>query len=152
MNLIIKGVLPELLSDVYSNDYIIKNIMQDGREFKPIEHPLVTYYSALVDNCFVGCFMHIQFTKYEVELHSLLTKSALAESRELGKLMINKTFEDENVLRITANILGDLKKSINYCKKLGFELEGIKKDCVFKNGIITNIHILGLTREKWSKL
>jgi len=145
------GITKEHLDLVYNDSYILENLSQDNRKIEPIINPLVTYYSAFNGDEFMGCFMHIKFTIYEVELHSLLLKKAIKNSRTFGKMIIDETFKDETVLRITANIIGDLKKSINYCKKLGFRQEGIKKHSILKNGIITNVNILGLTREEWSK-
>lgn len=138
----------EEIYEVYHDKYIIDNISQDGRNINPIFHPLVKYYSAFVNNEFVGCFLHIQFTKYEVELHSLLKKKAIKQSVILGQMIIDETFKDSNVIRITANILSSLPKAINYCLKLGFNIEGIKKNSSLKNGIIQDIYILGLYKNE----
>jgi len=143
---ILPTITEENLNSIYSDDYIVKAIKQDNRDFKPVNHPLATYYSAFIDNIFIGAFLHIQHSINEVELHSLLKKSAIKYSRELGNMIIKKTFEDKNITRITANIISTIKTALNYCLILGFKTEGIKRNACYKNGILTDIFIMGIIK------
>ena len=145
------GISEENLQDIYSDNYISK-ASHDNRPFEPVRHELVKYISAFIDGKFMGAFMIILFSKTEIEVHSLLKKTSIKYSRELGKEAIELIFKTYDNLRLTAYILDGLYKPMSYVKKIGFELEGIKKDACMKDNKITDIHMFGLTRKKWSEL
>ena len=135
------------LQEVYSNPYIIRAFKKDGADFKPNKHNLIKYYSCFINSEFVGCFMHIQFTKNEIEAHSLLLKKALKYSRELGQLFIESCFKDKNVTRITTYVPADLKTAINYLLKLNWKIEGIKRNSIIKKNKELDTYMLGITRK-----
>lgn len=134
------------LEQVYSDEYILNALSNDNAKASIISHPLVKYYSVFNESNFCGAFMVIQHSKNEIEIHSLLLKEHLKFSRQNGKEIINKCFEDKHITRLTANIYGSLIKAQNYVKKLGFQLEGVKKEAIYKNNNLENINIYGLTR------
>ncbi len=145
------GISEENLREIYTDSYI-SVVAHDNRPFAPIHHDLVKYVSAFVDGRFMGAFMIVLFSKTEIEIHSLLKKTSIKHSRVLGKEVINFVFNTYSNLRLTAYIIDGLYKAMSFVKKLGFELEGIKKDSCLKNGNITDIHMFGLTRKKWGEL
>jgi hypothetical protein len=139
------------LNDVYSDPYIQK-VGHDSRPAAIIKHPNVAYLSAWVGDQFAGAFMVIKFSSVEFELHSLLKKSAVLHSRQLGKKFLQWAFENHQILRVTAYIIEGLDAAKNYCLKLGFKLEGCRRDACMQNGIVKDVHILGMTRTDWSLL
>lgn len=145
------GITKEHLDEIYSDKYI-SVIEHDNRPFAPIEHNLVKYISAFDNGVFMGAFMIILFNNIEIEIHSLLKKTSIKKSRSLGKEAIDFVFNKYGNLRLTAYIIDGLYKPMNFVKKLGFDLEGIKKDNCLKNGMPTDVHIFGLTRKKWETL
>lgn len=144
------GISKNNLLDIYSDSYISK-VSHDNKSFEPIEHPLVKYISAFVDGIFAGAFMIVHFSKTEIEIHSLLKKQFIKYSRKLGKEVIDFIFYTYDNLRLTAYIIDGLEMAKNYVIKLGFSLEGIRKDGCVKDNKIKNIYIYGLTRKEWSK-
>ena len=144
------GISEENLQDIYSDNYISK-ASHDDRPFEPVHHDLVKYISAFIDGKFMGAFMIVLFSKTEIEVHSLLKKTSIKYSRELGKESISLVFSTYDNLRLTAQIIDGMYKPMSFIKKLGFELEGIRKDACMKDNKITNIHMFGLTRKKWSE-
>ena len=146
---ITEGITPEHLQQVYSDSYITK-VGHDHRPSAPINHPLVTYLTATVGNRFAGAFMAIRFSSTELELHSLLHKSAVKHSRALGRAFLAWAFA-QPILRVTAYIIEGLESAKNYCLKLGMTLEGFRRDACIQAGQIKGVYILGMTRTDWSK-
>lgn len=143
-----EGAKPAELAEVYADPYIAR-IRHDSSKPGPVLHPLATYYSATVNGAFAGVFLVIRYSLREIEIHALLLKKAVKWSRELGELVIDEAFSHPEVLRITAHILADLVSAKNYCLKLGFKMEGVRRAACVKNGKITDVHMLGLLRNEW---
>lgn len=146
-----EGITQEHLQEVYSDSYIAR-VGHDHRPAAPVHHHLVTYLTATVDGKFAGAFMAIQQTSVELELHSLLKKSALPHSRSLGQEFLKWAFESRPILRVTAYIIEGLESAKNFCIKLGMKLEGFRRDVCVQNGIVKGVYILGMTRQDWRKL
>lgn len=145
---ITEGITPEHLQQVYSDSYITK-VGHDHRPAAPINHPLVTYLTATIGDRFAGAFMAIRFSSTEMELHSLLHKSAIKHSRVLGLAFLAWAFA-QPILRVTAYIIEGLEAAKNYCLKLGFKHEGTRRHACMQGGIIKDVYVLGMTRQDWS--
>ncbi len=146
------NITNEELTAIYTDSYIKNAIKQDNTEFLPIKHHLVTYYKASIKDKFAGAFLSIAFSQSEIELHSLLFKDSIKYSRQLGKMIIDKSFNDNNkIQRITVLIIDGLNTAKNYCEKLGFKLEGIKRNSYLKNKEYKDVFIYGITKKDWSK-
>jgi hypothetical protein len=147
---ITKGITVAHLQEVYADSYITK-VGHDQRPAAPIDHPSVTYLSATVGGHFVGAFMAIRFSSIEMELHSLLHKSAIKHSRALGRAFLAWAFA-QPILRVTAYIIEGLESAKNYCIKLGMKHEGTRRHACMQGGIIKDVYVLGMTRQDWSTL
>ena len=145
-----EGIDEKHLTELYQDGYI-QRVGYDDRPASPVVHPLASYVSAFVNNMFAGAFLIIRFSRREVEIHSLLYKWALRYSRKLGEMILDWVFARKDVLRVTANILEGLESARNYCLKLGFKLEGIKRSVCMVKGKPTDLYILGLLRQDWRK-
>jgi hypothetical protein len=141
------GITDQHLREVYSDPYIA-SIAADGRELRPVSHPLATYLSAWIDNRFVGAFLAIRFSEHEIEWHSLLFKSALKHSRQLGDAFLAWAFQ-QGVMRVTAHIYEYLKKAKNYGHKLGMKEEGFRRCAAVKDGKAVGVYMLGICRQEW---
>ena len=142
-------ITDEQLLEVYADPYINK-IGHDHRPASPIHHPQVQYLSAWIDNTFAGAFMAITFSALELELHSLLKKSSLPYSRELGLRFLEWAFTNHPIERVTAYIIEGLTSAKNYCIKLGFKLEGCRRDACMQDGQLKSVYVLGMTRKDWA--
>jgi len=138
------------LLEVYSDPYIHR-VGHDHRPASPIVHPNVRYLSAWVDDQFCGLFMAIESGFIELDLHALLKRSAIKHSRELGRSCIDWAFYNPNIMRVTAYVVEGLESARNYCLKLGFVEEGMRRDAYMVNGELKGVYILGMTRKDWSK-
>ena len=142
-------ITDEQLFEVYADPYITK-IGHDHRPASPIHHPQVKYLSAWIDNTFAGAFMAITFSSLELELHSLLKKASLPYSRELGLRFLDWAFTQHSIERVTAYIIEGLTSAKNYCMKLGFTLEGCRRDACMQDGKLKSVYVLGMTRKDWA--
>jgi len=143
------GISDKNLQDIYQDSYISK-VSHDNKPFESIDHPLVKYITASINGRFAGAFMIILFSKTEIEIHSLLKKQFIKYSRQLGKEVIDYIFSFYNPQRLTAPIIDGLNTAKNYVVKLGFTLEGIRRDACSKDNRMKDIYIYGLTRREWS--
>lgn len=144
---ITRGITPEHLQAVYSDPYIQK-IGHDGRQAGPVVHPCAEYLSAWVDDVFAGAFLVVHYTKWEIEAHSLLFRCSLPHSRAIGQAFVRWAFSDPDVMRITANVIEGLEKSVNFAKRIGFSYEGFRRCALLVNSQPKGIHVLGLLRSE----
>jgi hypothetical protein len=114
-------------------------------------HPQVRYLGALVDGDLVGAFLIIESGFIELDLHALLTRRALPHSRALGRLCLEHAFNDPAIERVTAYVIEGLTSARNYCLKLGFKTEGLRRNACRRHGHLVGVHILGMTRNEWEK-
>lgn len=146
-----EGITTEHLGQIYADPYITK-VGHDHRPAAPIQHPLVTYLSAFVNGKFAGAFIAIQQTAIEIDLHALLKKEFVRYSRMLGAELLRWSFDKKQTMRVTAYIIEGLESAKNYCIKLGFKMEGFRRDACMQDGNLKGVHILGMTRRDWSLL
>lgn len=143
------GITDEHLQQVYSDPRIAK-VGHDHRPAAPVIHPAATYLSAWIGDQFAGAFLAIRYSPVEIELHSLLLRSAVTRSRDLGAACIDWAFSHP-ILRVTAYVIDGLESARNFCLKLGFREEGRRRMACVQGGNPKDIHILGITRGEWSK-
>ena len=147
-----EGITAEQLAEVYADPYI-QRLSHDYGAAAPITHPLVTYLSAWVDGDFAGAFMAIEYSDTETELHSLLLRRALKSSRPLGHACINWAFTDSPIVqRVTAYVFESMLTARNYCLRLGFRIEGFRRDAFSYNGAPEGVWVLGITRPEWEAM
>lgn len=139
-----EGVTADHLSMVYADPFV-RRATRDGQEFAPINHPAVTYLSAWHKGAFVGAYLAVRFTQFEMELHALLMRKAAPFCRTFSRLFVSWAF-GKGVQRVTANIIDGLDSVVNHCLKIGFVTEGFKRDALRVGGEIRGVHILGMTR------
>ena len=151
MSVVTEGITKGHLLEVYSDPYITAKIGHDHRPAAPIDHPSVTYLTATVGGRFAGAFMAIRFSSTEIEWHSLLHKSAIKHSRDLGYAFLAWAFA-QPILRVTAYIIEGLESAKNYGLKLGMKFEGFRRNACIQSGQIKGVYILGMTRTDWGKL
>jgi hypothetical protein len=139
-----QGALAPLFLDPY-----IARVGHDDRPASHIDHPNVHYLGARVDGELVGAFMVIESGFVEVDVHALLTRRALPHSRALGRLCLAQAFANPQIERVTAYVIEGLNAARNYCLKLGFLYEGVRRNACRQNGQLLGVHILGMTRNDW---
>lgn len=142
-----QGALAPLFLDPY-----IARVGHDDRPAAPIAHPHVRYLGAYVNDELVGAFMVVESGYIEIDVHALLTRSALPHSRDLGRMCLAHVFADPAIERITAYVIEGLTAARNYCLKLGFKVEGLRRSACRQRGHLLGVHILGMTRNDWKEI
>lgn len=143
-----EGITPEHLAQVYAEPTIQK-VGHDHRPASPVHHPLATYLSAWIGEQFAGAFLSIRQSAVEFELHVLLLPAAVRQARDLGRACLAWAFA-QPIQRVTAYVIDGLDSARNYCIRLGFKVEGCRRQACMKNGVARDVHILGMTRQDWS--
>jgi hypothetical protein len=134
---------------ILADPWIRPKITRDGRDPGFIDHPLVSYFGAFVGGELIGLFIHIRFTEIETEVHVALKRKALPHCRKLAALFIDHVFADPKVTRATAHAIGSLKSAVNFGKRLGFQVEGERRDACIQNNRLLPVITLGLLRSEW---
>jgi hypothetical protein len=137
------------LADLYRDPYIAR-VGHDHRPAAPIEHPAASYLGAWVGDSLVGAFLVIESGFIEWDVHALLTRRALPWCRDFGRMCLAWCFGHEVVQRVTAYVIEGLEAARNYCLKLGFVVEGFRRDAVSVGGQLVGLHVLGMTRRDWT--
>ena len=140
----------DALAALYADPYIAR-VGHDHRAAAPIVHPDVHYIGAHVNGALVGAFIVIESGWIEHDVHALLSRRALPWSRQLGAMMLARMFENSALQRITAQVIEGLEAARNYCMRLGFCLEGFKRNALMVGGKLRGVYMLGLTRENWQR-
>lgn len=142
-----EGVTDEHLRGLCSDPYIAK-VGHDHRPLARVAHPQVVYLSAWVGETFAGAFMAIR-GKVDIELHAMLKKWAVPWSRELGRACLAWAFS-QPINRVTALVIEGLTSARNYCLRLGFKPEGIRRGACVQGGVAKDVHMLGMLRSEFA--
>jgi len=136
------------LAELYRDPYIAR-VGHDDRPATLIDHPAVRYLGAHVNGILVGAFLVIESGFIELDLHALLQRRALPYSRALGRLCLGHAFSNPVIERVTAYVIEGMNAARNYCIKLGFKVEGLRRNACRQNGRLLGVHVLGMTRNEW---
>ena len=139
---------PGVIAKIYQDPYISR-VGHDHRAAGPIIDPLATYWGAYSDGQLVGAFLLIESGYIDVDVHALLFRDALPDSRLLGQLFLAEVFHNPEIQRATAQVIEGLESASNYCLRLGFKYEGFKRNACMRGGQLVGIHMLGMTRNEW---
>lgn len=66
--------------------------------------------------------------------------------------MINHAFNDMNLRRIELSVLKDNIRAQGLYRKLGFQIEGEKREAVYKNGEYKNMYIMSLLKSEYKEI
>jgi hypothetical protein len=139
----------ELIAALYRDPWVSR-VGHDHRPASPVHHPSAHYLGAYVHGAFVGAFLVIESGWVELDLHALLSRRALPACREFGRLCLAAAFAwSAEIQRVTAYVLQGLESARNYCRKLGFVDEGMRRDAARINGAPVGVYVLGMTRSEW---
>lgn len=130
-------------------DTSVSHIADDDTPARPVS--VGRYVGAWVGRLFVGAFLLIEYAPRCVEAHVLLLRSAAKHSRTLGRMCLSLLF-GAGAYRVTAYIRDDIIKAANYCKRIGFRLEGTMRDACMVGGKFHGVHVYGMTRADWKEV
>ena len=139
---------PAVINAVLQSPWIAARIRHDTREPGYIDSPNIEYHAARVDGRIAGVFMAIRHSEYELEVHAALARWAIRHGRTLGAMFLDQLWEDLDLLRITAPVLATLPSAVNWCVKLGFEREGVKRSACRIDGEPVDVVYLGMLRSE----
>lgn len=123
----------------------MQKIKHDHAELGYIDHPMIDYYSCFMDDDFVGCYIVAKIFPIDYEVHMLLLPTAVRNYRELGREMASILFEETD--RISTVVVDGMNSAKNYVEKLGFRLEGIKKEAFEQGGVKKDAYFYGLLKK-----
>ncbi len=66
------------------------------------------------------------------------------------KSMLNYAFNDINLRRVELSVLKNNEKALHLYEKVGFKVEGIKREAVYKNGEYVDIIIMSILKKEFN--
>lgn len=138
---------PEAVNSILQDTAMHAKLVHDARAPGFIEHPLVSYYGAYIDDRLVGVFTGVDFTAWELEVHVAIVPSAIRHARRLCRLYLEEMFAAPDRQRVTAYVLGTLPSAANLCRRLGFVDEGVRRKACRIDGKPVDVIVLGMTRD-----
>lgn len=139
------------LAALYADPYIAR-VGHDHRPAAPIIHPECHYVGAYRGDELLGAFLVVESGWVEQDVHALLTRRALRWSRDFGAMLLARLFEVPTLARVTAQVIEGLESARNYCLRLGFRLEGFRRDALMVGGRLRGVYVLGITRRDWMEV
>ena len=137
---------------VLIDPWVAARIRHDGRDPGYIDHPALVYHGAYTEGTLEGVFMAIHHSPWEVEVHAALLRSATRYGREFGRMFLDNLWRDPELMRVTAPVISTLPSAANYCRRLGFQDEGVRRSAVRVGGVPADVVYLGLLRPIHSTL
>lgn len=61
-------------------------------------------------------------------------------------------FEELRLNRISGKLLEENKASLRMDEKIGFKVEGIQREAIFKNGVYHNVYLMGLLKSDYEQI
>ena len=143
-----EGLSPEELAVIYMAPEIQK-VGYDNNPAYPVYCENVTYLGCFVHDELVGAYLMVRCSDYEFDVHSLILDRAIYYSRHFCELMFEWVFRHKEVLRLTGYVMEDFLTMRNHAAKMGFKLEGFRRDALMINGEPKGLHVMGITRKDW---
>lgn len=140
---IYEGISQENKWELYS-DESMRKLSHDHFELRHICHPMVKYYSVFSYGEFMGAYMVIESSPIDFEAHMMLLPKIGVYQRKATRMMADILFEKTD--RITTVIIDGMETAKNHVKKIGFKLEGIKRESFQVNGVKKDGYIYGLLK------
>lgn len=69
----------------------------------------------------------------------------------LGYTALRYIFDEKQMRKLTAEVLGFNRKSLHFHKKLGFSEEGILREHIIRENQLIDIHLYAFFKETWEK-
>ena len=134
----------ELINSFYADKFIYNGVKRDGVQTGFREHPAIHYLLCSIDGKKAGFFIAVESSEIDWEMHACLMKWATPHSRTLAQMAIDWVWE-RGPIRITVPVVS--RSTVNFCKRLGFEIEGVRRNGAMIDGMLRDVTFLGLL--KW---
>lgn len=133
----------ELVNRFYLDKFIYNGVKLDGVETGFRAHPDIHYLLCKVDGHEAGFFIAAASCSIDWEMHACLMKWAIPHGRALAKMAIDWVW-DRGPIRITVPVVN--QSTVNFCKRLGFEIEGVRRRGAMRDGVLHDVTFLGLLK------
>ena len=138
-----------LINSIYNDSYLKQHLEQDGTVLEYFENEAVKHIGVYVGEELAGVFSVIEMP-VDCEVHMALKKEYAIYSRSFAMMVMDLLFES-GFNRISTSVNDYARPVVNMLLKLGFKYEGKKRQAFIKNGILYDVHMLGMLKEE-SKL
>lgn len=142
----------DVIDSVLKHDEVRPYIIDDSTDGF-IDYPIIDeiyYLAAYEDDEIVGLFVLHPMNNNVLQGHtSVLPKYRGKKALEAIKSGIDWVFKNTEYDKIIGITPIYNKKAVAYSKKAGFEIEGINKKSIMKNGKLHDQIYFGLRRESW---
>lgn len=122
-------------------------LLQDGVELTGMPSDFV-YIGCFARRAPVGFISLKKITATTIEIHINIQKKYRGYARIFSKQVLGNLFKDPLINRIESNIPIIYPDVIKFVQKLGFVIEGEKREAFLKDGVQHNLVTIGLLRKE----
>ena len=133
----------ELVNSFYADKFIYNGVKRDGIKACFRSHPAIKYLLCKVDGRSVGFFVVAAGSAIDWEAHVCLSKLAIPYGRQFGSMVIEWIWK-QGAIRITVPTIKT--STVNFCKRLGFDVEGVRRNGAMIDGTLHDVTFLGLLK------
>lgn len=132
-----------IINQFYLDPHIVAGAKRDGVMLGARDHPAIHYLICEIDAKPAGFYAVVQLNDIDWEAHVCLMKWAIPQARDFGAMVIDWLWA-AGAQRITVPAIK--ATTVNYCRRLGFSIEGVRRKAVSVNGARLDVTYLGLLR------
>ena len=144
----------KVIDSVLKHKDIAPFIGDDSSGKLDINYPIVDsiYYLAIYDDSDIaGIFAFVVINGITLDGHTnILPRFRGEKSIEAARLGLKWVFDNTKFVKINGSTPIYNKRAIAFNKKIGFEVEGINKGSIMKDGKLYDQIYFGLERSKWA--
>ena len=132
-----------LIDALYHDEWIAQGSLRDGVTLGARDHASIHYLLCHVGERVAGFFAVARLNALDWEAHVCLLKWSIPHARQFGRMAIDWLWR-AGAVRITVPTVK--RSTVNYCRRLGFEVEGVRRQAVSIDGARHDVTFLGLLK------
>ncbi len=122
----------------------------DPADYEAKVHPQVVYVLAKDADKTLGLLIFSVHSRICWEVTIAVTREGRGRALEIAKAGIPWVFS-KGCLRIIGRVLKSNRLAVKLNKAAGFQVYGVNKECVLKNGKLEDFVLFGISKSDWSE-
>ncbi len=133
-------------------DWVSDDSCPKAEYFFPLVNDQIIYLGCFLNEEYVGLFMIVPQAMVWHDFHTCLLPNAWGLSVDFVKLAVDWMFKNTECRRLTTIVPENNKLALKLAKKSGAIEYGFNPGSWLKNGILSGVHMLGISKESEGKL
>ncbi len=144
----------EIVKQIVTSPRVWENLSDDydgdPADYEAKVHPQVVYVLAKDADKTLGLLIFSVHSRICWEVTIAVTREGRGRALEIAKAGIPWVFS-KGCLRIIGRVLKSNRLAVKLNKAAGFQVYGVNKECVLKNGKLEDFVLFGISKSDWSE-